>query len=70
MASSFGNPVICDETLEQLNPLSIDAGDVVGIGVHTGNALRGYELGRIARERGATVISFTVKGHYSGDKPE
>ena len=54
--TSFGDPVICDETLEQLNPLSIDPGDVVGIGVHTGNALRGYELGRIARERGATVI--------------
>ena len=27
-----------------------------GIGIHTGNALRGYELGRIARERGAWVI--------------
>src|SRR5579859_6346442 len=54
--TSFGDPVICDETLEHLDPQSIDAGDVVGIGVHTGNALRGYELGRIARERGATVI--------------
>ena len=54
--TSFGDPVICDETLEHLDPLSIDSGDIVGIGVHTGNALRGYELGRIARERGATVI--------------
>ena len=26
-------------------------GDVVGIGIHTGNALRGYEIGRAARER-------------------
>ena len=31
-------------------------GDVVGIGIHTGNALRGYEIGRLARERGATVV--------------
>ncbi|MCB1018828.1 MAG: B12-binding domain-containing radical SAM protein, partial [Acidobacteria bacterium] len=31
-------------------------GDVVGIGIHTGNALRGYELGRMARERGAYVV--------------
>jgi radical SAM superfamily enzyme YgiQ (UPF0313 family) len=54
--ASFGDPVICDETLEHLDPLSIAAGDVVGIGIHTGNALRGYELGRQARERGATVI--------------
>ena len=35
---------------------TIAAGDVVGIGIHTGNALRGYEIGRIARERGAWVV--------------
>ena len=29
---------------------------MVGIGIHTGNALRGYEVGKIARERGAWVI--------------
>lgn len=52
----FGEPVICDETLKQLDPLSIAPGDVVGIGIHTGNALRGYRLGCKARERGATVI--------------
>src|SRR5437762_3549049 len=54
--ASFGDPEICDETLEHLDPLSVAPGDVVGIGIHTGNALRGYKLGRIARERGATVI--------------
>jgi len=52
----FGDPVICDETLEHLDPRSIAPGDVVGIGIHTGNALRGYFVGRQARERGATVI--------------
>jgi radical SAM superfamily enzyme YgiQ (UPF0313 family) len=52
----FGNARICDETLEQLDPLGIEPGDVVGIGIHTGNALRGYEIGRIARERGAWVV--------------
>src|SRR6266849_10736646 len=54
--ASFGDPTICDETLEHLDPLSVAPGDVVGIGIHTGNALRGYKLGRQARERGATVI--------------
>jgi hypothetical protein len=54
--TSFGDPIICDETLDHLDPLSIAPGDVVGIGIHTGNALRGYELGHIARERGAIVI--------------
>ena len=34
----------------------ISAGDVVGIGIHTGNALRGYEVGKIARARGAWVV--------------
>ncbi|MBV8818761.1 MAG: radical SAM protein, partial [Acidobacteriaceae bacterium] len=52
----FGDPVLCDETLEALDPATIQAGDVVGIGIHTGNALRGYSAGRRARERGATVI--------------
>src|SRR5579871_3375828 len=54
--ASFGDPEICDETLASLNPERIQPGDVVGIGIHTGNALRGYEIGRIARERGAFVI--------------
>ena len=52
----FGDPRIVDETLEQIDPETIEAGDVVGIGIHTLNALRGYEVGRIARERGAWVV--------------
>jgi radical SAM superfamily enzyme YgiQ (UPF0313 family) len=52
----FGDPVIWDETLEHFDPLQVQKGDVVGIGVHTGNALRGYEVGRLARERGAWVV--------------
>ena len=54
--SLYGDPRITDETLEQFDPESVNAGDVVGIGIHTGNALRGYEVGRIARERGAWVV--------------
>ena len=49
-------PVIVDETLEPLDPSTIAPGDVVGIGIHTGNARRGYEIGRQARERGAWVV--------------
>lgn len=54
--SSFGDPILCDETLERFDPASIRSGDVVGIGIHTGNALRGYEVGRLASKRGARVI--------------
>ena len=54
--AAFGDPVICDETLEALDPSVINTGDIVGIGVHTGNALRGYEVGKMAKAAGATVI--------------
>jgi radical SAM superfamily enzyme YgiQ (UPF0313 family) len=52
----YGDPRLIDETLERLQPSSIDPGDIVGISVHTGNAHRGYELGRMARARGAIVV--------------
>ena len=48
--------MLVDETLAPIASTQIQPGDVVGIGIHSGNALRGYELGRIARERGAHVI--------------
>jgi radical SAM superfamily enzyme YgiQ (UPF0313 family) len=51
-----GDPILVDESLEQIVPESIAAGDIVGISVHTGNALRGYEVGRMARARGAWVV--------------
>jgi radical SAM superfamily enzyme YgiQ (UPF0313 family) len=52
----YGDPAIVDETIEPVSPESIQAGDVVGIGMHTANALRGLEVGRMARERGAWVV--------------
>jgi radical SAM superfamily enzyme YgiQ (UPF0313 family) len=52
----WGDPRIVDETLDRLDVGTIAAGDVVGIGIHTGNAGRGYEIGRAARQRGAWVV--------------
>ena len=54
--SRFGDPHVVDETLEPIRPEEIQPGDVVGIGIHTANALRGFEVGRLARERGAFVV--------------
>jgi radical SAM superfamily enzyme YgiQ (UPF0313 family) len=51
-----GDPILVDESLEQIVPESIQPGDIVGISVHTGNALRGYQVGKMARARGAWVI--------------
>jgi radical SAM superfamily enzyme YgiQ (UPF0313 family) len=54
--NEWGDPVLVDETLDPLDYASLRPGDVVGIGIHTGNALRGYEIGREARRRGAWVV--------------
>ena len=53
---SFGTPRLVDETLESFDLSAISAGDIVGIGIHTGNALRGYEIGVAARAAGAYVV--------------
>jgi hypothetical protein len=52
----WGDPIVCDETLDAFDTEQPAPGDVVGIGIHTANALRGYELGRLARARGALVV--------------
>jgi radical SAM superfamily enzyme YgiQ (UPF0313 family) len=54
--AEYGPPRIVDETLETLDLGTVAAGDIVGIGIHTGNALRGYEIGTAVRARGATVV--------------
>lgn len=54
--STHGDPIVIDETLEPLDPTVLRPGDVVGIGIHTSNAFRGYQLGRLARERDAYVV--------------
>ena len=53
---SAGDPILVDESIEQIVPETIHAGDIVGISVHTGNALRGYAVGKMARSRGAWVV--------------
>jgi radical SAM superfamily enzyme YgiQ (UPF0313 family) len=54
--ASYGSPLIADETLEPFDVGTVQPDDVVGVGIHTGNALRGYEIGTLARARGAVVI--------------
>jgi radical SAM superfamily enzyme YgiQ (UPF0313 family) len=53
---TVGDPILVDESLEQIVPETIQPGDIVGISVHTGNALRGYAVGKMARSRGAWVV--------------
>ena len=53
---SYGTPVLTDEMLEATDLSIIKPGDIVGIGIHTGNAMRGYEIGTAARAAGAYVV--------------
>ena len=41
----------------------------MGISIHTGNALRGYEVDRIARERGAWVVCEGIHATLYPDEP-
>ena len=52
----FGAPAIVDETLEPFDLTTVAPGDIVGIGIHTANVLRGYAIGRAARAQGAFVV--------------
>jgi hypothetical protein len=54
--AKWGDPILSDESLKPFDTDQLQQGDVVGVGVHTGNALVGYEIGRRARARGAWVI--------------
>jgi hypothetical protein len=47
--TEWGDPCLVDET-HRIDVSTVTSGDVVGIGIHTGNALRGYEIGRQARK--------------------
>jgi len=51
-----GDPVIIDEPVTRFNPDEIGPGDIVGVGIHTGNCRPGYRVVREAKKRGATVI--------------
>jgi radical SAM superfamily enzyme YgiQ (UPF0313 family) len=53
---TYGDPVLVDESLEPFDPATVQPGDVVGISIHSGNVLRGYEIGNTARARGAWVV--------------
>ena len=51
-----GDPIIVDEPITSFDPQQVKAGDIVGVGIHTGNCRPGYRVVREAKKRGATVI--------------
>src|SRR5204863_7254945 len=52
----YAAPHVYDDKHEPFHLAAITPGDNVGIGIHTGNAQRGYEIGMAARKAGASVV--------------
>jgi len=64
-----GDPVLVDEVIEALDPSIIRPGDLVGIGICTGNCLAGYRALRAAKRRGARVIVGGIHATIFPDEP-
>jgi radical SAM superfamily enzyme YgiQ (UPF0313 family) len=67
--TAWDNPCLVDETLDRIDFSTIAPGDVVGIGIHTGNARRGYEIGREVQELGAWVVFGGIHPTLFPDEP-
>jgi radical SAM superfamily enzyme YgiQ (UPF0313 family) len=64
-----GDPVVVDETIQELDPQSVQPGDIVGIGISTGNCLKGYKILEKVKSRGGTVIMGGIHATIFPDEP-
>jgi radical SAM superfamily enzyme YgiQ (UPF0313 family) len=64
-----GDPIIIDEPITPFNADEVGPGDIVGVGIHTGNCRPGYRVVREAKRRGATVIAGGVHPTIFPDEP-
>ena len=64
-----GDPVIIDEPIKAFDPNKVKPGDIVGVGIHTGNCRPGYRVVREAKRRGATVIVGGIHPTIFPDEP-
>jgi radical SAM superfamily enzyme YgiQ (UPF0313 family) len=62
-----GDPILVDESIERFDPEILEPGDIVGIGILSGNCLPGYRVLREAKRKGATVI---MGGVHASTLPE
>ena len=64
-----GDPVLVDEAIAAFDPGMVRRGDIVGIGISTGNCLAGYRILREAKAKGATVIMGGIHPTIFPDEP-
>ena len=64
-----GDPVLVDESIERFNPNIVSPGDIVGIGISTGNCIPGYRALREAKAKGAIVIMGGIHSTIFPEEP-
>lgn len=64
-----GDPIIIDEPVMAFDADKVGPGDIVGVGIHTGNCRPGYRVVREAKKRGATVIVGGIHGTIFPEEP-
>jgi radical SAM superfamily enzyme YgiQ (UPF0313 family) len=64
-----GDPILIDEAVKPFDPDIIETGDIVGIGIATGNCVAGYRLLKEAKKRGAIVIMGGIHPTIFPDEP-
>jgi radical SAM superfamily enzyme YgiQ (UPF0313 family) len=65
----YGDPIITDEMLKSFQIEQVAPGDIVGIGIYTSSAWRGYEIGRLVRERGGLPVFGGIHATLFPDEP-
>jgi hypothetical protein len=64
-----GEPVLIDEAIEKFDLGAVRSGDIVGIGITTGNCQAGYDILNKAKSKGATVIMGGIHPTIFPDEP-
>src|SRR5262245_47454907 len=64
-----GDPLVIDECLQRFDPDIVDAGDVVGIGITSGNCQAGYRVLRQVKARGAVAVVGGIHATIFPDEP-
>lgn len=65
----IGDPVIVDETIKKFKARSVQPGDIVGVGITSGNCVAGYRVVKEAKSKGATVIVGGIHASIFPDEP-
>lgn len=68
-ADLVGDPIIVDESIERFNADIISPGDIVGIGITSGNCIPGYRVLKEAKLKGAIVVMGGIHATIFSDEP-